>query len=592
MRFLLLLAFSLPTLLCAQSGRVVDAESGQSLPFASIGIKNSSYGTISNEDGFFKISFAETGDTLAFSFLGYESKEIVFEDLPDLVRLNRKTLELTTLTVSADSDPYFDILAKCRKELKRNTRHQCRAYLEMHTDVLDTPGEVIEMYYNADVRSANLYGLVYKSGRQGLAKIDNSYFLSLSTTGIFQRFKPVEGDYNMPTNPLELSKGKMKKTYTLSLLSSGDDDPYFHILFEPKVDPQKTFSGEVWVDKETYRPIEIKLHIENALVKPFVPIFPSDSLVDIEMNITQRFDEYQGDLVPSLLRFDYAFDSYIPIDKTKPIGKSNLKKIKPVRSDGILFYYKYGEPFINPLFEYRAELNDYQKIQNTPYHQAFWDLSSALVQSERMEESLAFFEKHGRLNNHSSQVEDFLFDGMGSNMDHTNPFWTDTFRLRFDEDFKENLEAQQIDSRYVVPDRAKYGLDVEIFLDIVQTEDTVVYYTETVFDIFQSFYNLPSDSLTNPFVNIYFDMGEIARRGMVEKIDNLDELSPQAILEIHEKGMAKLKSEWEAYLDKTGSGSIYKELLHYNEMVKDELGIDNFEIFQLKDSVGVGKRVE
>jgi len=592
MRYVLLLLFSLPVLLFAQTGRVVDSKSGQPLPYASIGLKGSAYGTISNEDGFFRINFGEKGDTLVFSFLGYESMEIVFEDLPDVVKLTRKSLELTTFTVSADSDPYFDILAKCRKELKKNTRHKCRAYLEMHTDVLNTPGEVIEMYYNADVRSANLYSLVYKSGRQGLAKIDNSYFLSLSTTGIFQRFKPVEGDYNMPTNPLELSKGKMKKTYRLSLLSSGDDDPYFHILFEPRADPQKTFSGEIWVDKETYRPIEIKLHIESALVKPFVPIFPSDSLVDIEMNITQRFESFQGDLVPSLLRFDYAFDSYIPIDKTKPIGKSNLKKIKPVRSDGILYYYKYGKPFINPVFEYNGELNDYQKIQNTPYHQAFWDLSSALVQSERMEESLAFFEKHGLLNNHSSQVDDFLFDGMGSNMDHTNPFWSDIFRLRFDEDFKKNLEAQQIDSRYVVPDRARYELDVEIFLDIVQTEDTLVYYTETVFDIFQSFYNLPSDSLTNPFVNIYFDLAEIERREMIEKIEALHELSPEAILSIHEKGMEKLKSEWEVYLDQTGSGSSYGELLKYNELVKEELGIDNFEIFHVKDPVGMGKRIE
>jgi len=592
MRIALFLLFSLPIILHGQTGKVVDADSDEPLPFASIGLNGSAYGTISNEDGFFKINFAKPGDVLVFSFLGYYPKEIAYEDLSDLVKLRRKSMKLTTFTISADSDPYFDILVKCRKELKKNTRHKCRAYLEMHTDVVDTPGEVIEMYYNADVRSANLYSLVYKSGRQGLAKVDNSYFLSLSTTGIFQRFKPTEGDFNMPTNPLELSKGKMKKTFRLSLLSSRDEDPYLHILFEPLVDQQKTFSGEIWVDKETYRPIEIKLHIENALVKPFVPIFPSDSLVDIEINITQRFETYQGDLVPSLLRFDYAFDSYIPIDRNKPLGTDNIQKIKPVRSDGILYYYKYDEPFIDPIFEYRVELNDYQKIQNTPYHAAFWELSSALVQSERMEESLAFFAEHGRLNNHSEKVDEVLFDGIGSNMDHTNPFWTDTFRLRFDEEFKENLEAEQIDSRYIVPDRAKYELDVEIFLDIVETEDSVVYYTETVFDIFQSYYNLPSDSLTNSFVNIYFDMGEIARREMVEKIETLDELSPEAILKTHEKGMAKLKSEWEVYLDKTVSGSSYEELLKYNEMIKEELGIDNFEIFQLKDPVGMGKGVE
>ncbi|HKL02058.1 MAG TPA: hypothetical protein VJ911_00230, partial [Cryomorphaceae bacterium] len=532
-----------------------------------------------NEDGYFNIDFAEPGDTLGFSFLGYDPVEITYSSVGSIVKLERKTLELTAFTVSAASDPYFDILAKCRKELKKSTRHFCRAYLELHTNVQDIPGEVIEMYYNADVRSGNLYELTYKSGRQGIAKIDNSYFLSLSTTGIFQRFKPVEGDPNMPTNPLELSKRKMKKAYNLSLLSSEDDDPYFHILFEPKINPERIFSGEIFVDKLTYRPIEIKLHIENAQIKPFVPIFPSDSLVDIEMTIIQRFEDFEGDLVPSLLRFEYAFDSYIPIEADKPIGKNNLKKIKPVRSDGILYYYNYGKPFIEPVFRYNVELNDYQKIQNTPYHEAFWELSSALVQSERMDKSLAFFEEHGRLHNYSSTIDEDLFKGMQNIMDHTSPFWSDTLRLRFDKKFKTKLAAEEADSRYVLPDRAKYDMDVEIFLDIVQTGDTVVYHSETVFDVFDSYYNLPGDSLTNPFINIYFDLAEIERREMVNSINQLANPTPAAILEIHEDCMDRLEKEWKTYLDKTQSGSNYAELLRYNDIVREKIGIDNFEIF-------------
>lgn len=574
--------FLIPLLGNAQSGSVVDSETNRPLAFTSIGLKGSSVGTISNEDGYFKIDFAETGDTLVFSFLGYKPREIVYTNLEAIVYLQRKTLELTAFTVSADSDPYFDILAKCRKELKKNTRHLCRAYLELHTNVQDIPGEVIEMYYNADVRSGILQELTYKNGRQGIAKIDNSYFLSLSTTGIFQRFKPTEGDANMPTNPLELSKSKMKKTYNLSLLSSQDGDPYFHILFEPRANPEKTFSGEIFVDKETYRPIEIKLHIENAQIKPFVPIFPSDSLVDVEMQIIQRFEDFEGDLVPSLLRFEYAFDSYIPIEANKPIGKNNLKKIKPVRSDGMLYYHNYGKPFVEPVFRYNVELNDYQKIQNTPYHEAFWELSSALVQSERMDKSLAFFEEHGRLHNHSGTIDEDLFKGMQSIMDHTSPFWSDTLRLRFDKKFKAKLAAEEVESRYVLPDRAKYNMDVEIFLDIVQTNDTVVYHTETVFDVFDSYYNLPGDSLTNPFINIYFDLAEIRRREMVAVINQLTNPTPDDILEIHEASTGRLESELEVYLKQTDSGSNYRELLKYNEMVSQKLGIDNFEIFGIE----------
>ena len=582
MRLLFFLLIILPVLAFGQKGRVIDSDSGEPLPFSSIGLKNSSFGTIANEDGYFRINFAGAGDTLVFSYLGYSSREIALKDIGNVVKLRRKALELTTFTVSADSDPYFDILVKCRKELKKKTHHECRAYLEMHTDVLNSPGEVIEMYYNADVRSGNLYNLTYKSGRQGIAKIDNSYFLSLSTTGIFQSFKLVEGDLNMPTNPLELSKGKMKKIYHLSLLSSGDNDPYFHILFEPKTDSLQTFSGEIYIDKESYRPVEVKLHIENARVKPFVPIFPSDSLVDIEMNITQRFEDFDGDLVPSLLRFSYSFDSYTPIYGDKPIGKNNLKKIKPVQSDGILYYYKYGKPFIEPVFHYNAELNDYQKIQNTPYNSSFWALSSVLIQSERMEESLAFFEKNGRLHNHSETIHDKLFRGMGSVMDHTNPFWSDTLRLRFDEEFKKTLEAERFESRYVVPDRAKYELDVEIYLDIVQTEDTLVYYTETVFDVFESYYNLPGDSQTNPFVNIYFDLAEVERRQMEDEIEKLKSPTPEDILAIHNRSMQKLKWQWEVYLDESESGSDYDILLEYNERIQQALGVDNFEIFHLK----------
>ncbi len=565
------------------TGVVVDESTNEPLAFASIGVKSTARGTISNEDGAFVLSGLSLTDTLVVSYLGYYSAEFVLRDLniENVIRLRPKSIEIKTFTVSADSDPYFDIIVACRKRLVRKSKHQCKAYLELHTNVNDTPGEIIDMYYNADLRSGNLNDLSYKSGRQALAKIDNSFFLSLSTTSIFQTFKLAEGNVDMPDNPLEMSKKKMMKTYELSLLSSDADD-YYHLQFKPKKDADKIFEGEIWIDKSTYDPIEVKLKIEYAAVKPFVPIFPTDSLADTFMQITQRFNRVDDHVLPSLLRFEYGFDSYTPIDTRYPISVKNLGSIKPVRSDGVMYYYDYDDPFFTPVFDYAVDLNDYQKIQNTPYHPNFWQVESALVESERMEKSIAFFEQHGRLTNHGDTPLDTLFVGMGSYMDHTNSFWSDSTRLAMNEDFLRTATKADNDVYNSAPIRTKYLLDVKVYLDIVETPDTLFYYTESVFDVYNSYFNLPFDSLTNDFVNIYFDLAEIARRELEQRLASEPDLTTDKIAMIYQTQMVALRKKHEKYMDDTGSGRKFKELRLYNIEVDAVLGVNNFEFFKIE----------
>ncbi len=584
--YLAILLLLVPGLVLSQQtveGLVVDDKTGEPLPFASVSVKGMSTGTITNEDGQFRLSKVADGDTLMFSYLGYVKGELVFKDGQSNlnVRLKPKSLELKTFTVAADSDPYFDILAACRKVLMQKSQNVCKAYLELHTNVSKRPGEIIEMYYNADVRSANLYDLVFKSGRQGIAAIDNSYFLSLSTSAIFQKFNLTEGGKYMPDTPLEMSKKKMMKTYSLSLLSSVDDDEYHHILFEPMMEPGKFFAGEIWVDKETYEPIEIKLRIREAEIKPFEPIFPTDSIGNIYMDITQRFDKYQGEIVPTLLRFEYGFNSFVPLDKKRPISRNNLLAVKPVHSDGIMYYYDYGVPFIKPVFDYQTNLDDYQKIQNTPYHEAFWTQEAVLLRSDRQEAALQFFQQNGLLNNYSEQAIEPLKTNLGTKLDHTNRIWSDSTRLVFDEKFKQELKAQQFDSRYVIPDKAKYNLNVELYLDIVETDDTLIYFSKTVFDAYDSYYNLQQDSLTNPFINIHFDLCEMARRDFEAKVKLLDNPSATDILKTHSQIKADLDERMEVYFSRTQSGQEFEVLEEYNEVVKEELEIDNFEIFKV-----------
>ena len=74
--FFITLFFSLEIL--AQdtiSGVVIDSKTGNPLPYTHIILKNTNQGAITNEDGFFRIICSKT-DTLVFSFISYERKEL------------------------------------------------------------------------------------------------------------------------------------------------------------------------------------------------------------------------------------------------------------------------------------------------------------------------------------------------------------------------------------------------------------------------------------------------------------------------------------------------------------------------------------
>jgi len=76
------------------SGKIVDA-SGNPIPGATIKIKDSKHGTISNSDGSFRLSDVNKGTLIVISSIGFESKEIV-------VDIKNTTIELASRTNNLD----------------------------------------------------------------------------------------------------------------------------------------------------------------------------------------------------------------------------------------------------------------------------------------------------------------------------------------------------------------------------------------------------------------------------------------------------------------------------------------------------------
>ncbi len=81
------------------SGRVVDAESGESIAFANMAENLTGRGTTTNTDGFFSLP---AGGTITVSCMGYETKTVTADrDTAIVIRLSRKDVKIGEVVVSA-----------------------------------------------------------------------------------------------------------------------------------------------------------------------------------------------------------------------------------------------------------------------------------------------------------------------------------------------------------------------------------------------------------------------------------------------------------------------------------------------------------
>ena len=82
------------------SGKIVDADSNQPLPGATILVQGTDDGVVTDFDGEFTIQAATAGNTLVISYLGYETQEVIAQDgiLVVALALSAESLDEIILT--------------------------------------------------------------------------------------------------------------------------------------------------------------------------------------------------------------------------------------------------------------------------------------------------------------------------------------------------------------------------------------------------------------------------------------------------------------------------------------------------------------
>lgn len=557
------------------NGTVLHAETGAPVPYAYVKKKNTNRGAITNEDGYFEMECSKS-DTLVISFVSFQKQEV-----PAIYFLSEKTCllkpslnELATVEVYADFEFLYDLFDRARKNLKQVDEQQSKAYFSLETATRNIPIELLECYYNGKTDGAGIKTLGLKNGRIGMSKLDNTYYASLHTTKVVSDYHLLnKRDNKLPSNPLQLSKKRMKKHYKMRLLAFQDGT--YKLKFTPKHNINQYFTALVWIDKSTTQIVQVELSQKNVKKHPFIEIDQNHNLDSLDFSIAYTFSTGKEPALDKVA-FNYSLDY------------DNRLNTRRIETNGIFLFFEQNAAFDLPHFsETEEDWSDYDKIVLQPYNELFWKNNMVISPSKKAMYYRDYFKENGVLLNYDELSK-----------------YNDLFKRRLVEWSPKRLLIEEINDEgnyYVARENDYhnaqmigdfYDLFAHIYLDRNEVGDSVYYLSSTLIDLEDSYYYLEPNKNTSCIVNTYFDLVELERRHLMEVLES-QYWTNQQVDSIYTKSQSWLKDNLKYYLSDVDHGENSLAVAKYVRVVKNHLGVDNslliwsdFMITKMKESRG------
>jgi hypothetical protein len=118
-------------------------------------------------------------------------------------------------------------------------------------------------------------------------------------------------------------------------------------------------------------------------------------------------------------------------------------------------------------------------------------------------------------------------------------------------------------------------------MDLNRNGDSLEITTATILDPYSTFFNFPSDSVSNCFINLYFDLCESYRRKFQLSVSDRS-LTEQQIEQQFDAFSDELNQIQKTFLKETARGTRYEGLTKWNEVIRQNLGIDNMQLFNVQ----------
>lgn len=278
------------------SARVVDANTGEPLPYANIQATQG-HGTITNAEGDFTIKVNQNA-TLKISFVGYETSNISVRKLPQKVSLTPMSNSLGEVRVIPWERILVNASEKLNKEYNKRKGKSSHYFYRMTTSY--SRKELVEAFVNA--RSAvNLRDITFIKGRygrmtqKGLTRptianmnlhhplelgpfVEGSGFWKGLRTPLVDRMTVSYLTRNYFVNAEELSDSKGNKIYKYNL-SNKNPDKQNSIL-----------TGTLYIDAESLQLLKFEGQVENMYLDLFQDFYRTTSriLLFVTINYTHK----------------------------------------------------------------------------------------------------------------------------------------------------------------------------------------------------------------------------------------------------------------------------------------------------------------
>lgn len=280
-------------------GRVIDAETGELLPYASIYV-GEGRGTLTNIDGNFRLSLSEQ-DFLTISYVGYEKQRIVASKVPKLVKLKPFKRELKEVVVVPIDE--MDILKQVIKNLKNDfSKHKTdrQAYF-LRTLMRNRKDSYLIESFMTWNSAVNLRNDETFSGIYGINSEGKASRINLNLTNIHRvaeiGAKTFQSKYwEAAIKPLN-SLHTIKKYYDVGtqILCGNEGEKLYHFTFHWKEKHTKSLGtrryliGDIYVDAKTLRLLRFEGKVGNAYQTAFLSRQPTTIRFNINYDYSRGY---------------------------------------------------------------------------------------------------------------------------------------------------------------------------------------------------------------------------------------------------------------------------------------------------------------
>ncbi|MCB2407671.1 carboxypeptidase-like regulatory domain-containing protein [Hymenobacter lucidus] len=386
--FLLLLALLFAHFAQAQQlrGIVLDKETNQALPFASVSVPGTTLGTTTNTEGEFSLRVPKLPITLLISELGHVRDTLRVTTNAELLRVSLAPANVTLPEVKIGSYA-FRLVDRAFRQLQSSNSRKFygKAFYRQTTRIDGDPTELQEVVWDVKSSTARIEGTAIAQGRyaakQSITSFSN-FSLYTKSYGLFDARADT-------TKSLALLSPNAVKNYLLELkgVVAGPDSTkggIAEIDFETRPELTKyKAKGTVWIDVDSYKVVRYRMSTPNFTATT--------------TNINQKFRNTKLDIEMS---FQNTEDAVAPIEYIKVNLAAELttpgKPATPLTVSSFTFFYDTSTtPTSIPYARVSVDDRDLQAIKSIKYDPEFWANNPVVKRTPVEDEVIQSFEKKG-----------------------------------------------------------------------------------------------------------------------------------------------------------------------------------------------------